>query len=174
MDRTIGSRGGCGILINRKCAYNEFHINYDIDGIEAVWIKFKNSNIYVWGFYRSSNYCTIDKFLDYMTECMSKLQGKRVIWIGDINIDQNNIHSLSYRKLDMTLKSFNLVQTIQDITKRVAMRDNKVTSTTIDVIFTNCYSDFVYSTVLSDRNGDHQVIKCELQFKVQHAPKYEK
>ena len=73
-----------------------------------------------------------------MTECMLKLHGKKVIWIGDINLDQNNINSLAYKKLDMVLKSYNMVQTIQGIT-RVAKRGEKITSTTIDVIMTNCY-----------------------------------
>ena len=94
-DRAVGSRGGCGLLINRRCLYNVFDIKTNIENIEAVWIKLKNINIYVCGFYRSSNYCNVDLFLDYMTECMAKLQGKKVIWIGDINLDQNNIKSLA-------------------------------------------------------------------------------
>ena len=48
------------------------------------------------------------------------------------------------------------------------------TQTTIDVIFTNCYSDFVTSSVLDDRIGDHQAIKCEIACKVFKAPKFEK
>ena len=116
-DRGVGSRGGCGILINRKCAYSEFQIKTKLDNIEAVWIKIKSSNIYVCGFYRSNNFCDIDTFLDYMMDCMSKLQGKKVIWIGDINLDQNKINNMNYKKLDMVLKSYNMVQTIQDITR---------------------------------------------------------
>ena len=108
-----------------------------------------------------------------MSECMSKLSNKKVIWIGDINIDQNNINNLAYRKLDLVMKSHNLVQTIQGIT-RIAKRGEKITSTTIDVVMTNCYSDFSTCTVLDERIGDHQAIKCEIEFKVQKAPKYEK
>ena len=78
---------------------------------------------------------------------MSKLQSKKVIWIGDINLDQNKINNMNYKKLDMVLKSYNMVQTIQDIT-RVAQRGDKITTTTIDVIMTNCYSDFVECDVL--------------------------
>ena len=174
-DRAVGSRGGCGLLISRNCAYTKFDIktNIDNDKIEAVWVKIKSSNIYVCGFYRSNNYCKIDTFIDYMTECMSKLRGKRVIWIGDINLDQNKIKSLDYKKLDITLKSFNMVQTIQGIT-RVARRGDKYSSTTIDVILTNCYSDFISCSVLDERIGDHQAIKCDLAFKVQKASQYEK
>ena len=40
---------------------------------------------------------------------MNKLKGKKVIWIGDINVDQNKIISPEYRKLDSILKSFNHV-----------------------------------------------------------------
>ena len=171
-DRDGGSRGGCGLLVNRKCAYTEIKIDTNIKNVEAVWVKLKTCNIYLCGFYRSNNFCNIDTFLDYMAECMSKLKNKKVIWIGDINVDQNNIKSLPYKKLDMTLKSYNMVQTIQDIT-RVAKLGDRITATTIDVIMTNCYSNFVGCGVPKDIIGDHQVIKCELEFKVQKAPKYE-
>ena len=139
------------MLINRNCEYTEFNTNSKIKNIEAVWVKLKPSNIYVCGFYRSNAYCNVDTFLDYMAECMNKLQGKKVIWIGDINLDQNNINSLSYKKLDMTLKAYNMVQTIQNIT-RIAKQGDRITSTTIDVIFTNCYSEFKSSGVL---DGPH-------------------
>ena len=151
-DRAVGSRGGCGLLISRNCAYRKFDIKVNFDHIEAVWVKINSSNIYVCGFYRSNNYCKIDTFIDYMSECMSKLKGKRVIWIGDINLDQNKIKSLEYKKLDITLKSYNMVQTIQGIT-RVARRGDKFTSTTIDVIMTNCYSDFVGCSALLENAG---------------------
>ena len=86
---------------------------------------------------------------------------------------KTTINSSQYRKLDMTLKSYSMVQTIQGIT-RIAKRGDKYTQSTIDVIFTNCYSDFVKSVVLDDRIGDHQAIKCELTFKAPKAPKFEK
>ena len=172
-DRGKGSRGGCGMLISQKCAYNEVTIKTDIENVEAIWIKIKSYNVYVCGFYRSNSFCDVDTFIDYMNECMSKLHSKKVIWIGDINIDQNNISASQYKKLDMALKSFNMVQTIQEIT-RVAKLGDKFTSTTIDVIFTNCYSDFQNSSVLSERIGDHQAIKCQLAFKVRKPARYEK
>ena len=86
--------------------------------------------------------------------------------IGDINVDQNKINDLDYRKLDSTLKSFNMIQTIQRYT-RVARKGNKFTYSTIDVIITNCYWDFENSYVLPEQLGDHFSIKCELQFKVE-------
>ena len=39
---------------------------------------------------------------------------------------------------------------------------------------TNCYSNFKSSEVLSERIGDHQALKCEIEFKVKKAPKFEK
>ena len=172
-DRGVGTRGGCGLLINRNCAYSEINMHTHKDNIEAVWIKIKTYNIYVCGFYRSSNYCNIEDFLDYMMDCMYKLKGKKVVWIGDINLDQNNINNASYKKLDLTLKAFNMVQTIQGIT-RIAKYGDKFTCTTIDVIMTNCYSDFIDCTVLENRIGDHQAIKCMLDFQVKKAPKFKK
>ena len=172
-DRPNSSRGGCGMVINKKLDYSELLVDSKLDNIEAVWIKLKSSKINICSFYRSSNYCSVDNFIDYMNHCMQKFRGKKVVWIGDINIDQNNINSSQYKKLDMTLKSYNLVQTIQGIT-RVAKRGDRFTETTIDVIFTNCYSDFAGSTVLDDRIGDHQAIKCEISCKVPRAPKFEK
>ena len=172
-DRGKGSRGGCGLLVNKNCNYAPYKINITIDKIEAVWIKLKDAKVFICGFYRSGNYCPVDTFLEYMTECMRKLRGKKVIWIGDINIDQNNVNSAPYKKLDMVLKSFNMVQAIQGYT-RIAKRGDTFTKSTIDVCFTNCYSDFQDSSVLLDCPGDHQVIKCVLDFKVKPADKYEK
>ena len=81
-DREGSSRGGCALLVNKKLAYKvENFKSIDDQNIEALWIKIKSSNIYVCGFYRSNNYCHIDRFLDYMNACMIKLRGKRVIWI---------------------------------------------------------------------------------------------
>ena len=47
----------------------------------------------VCGFYHSKGFCKLDNFIDYMTKCMNKLKGKKVIWIRDINVDQNNINN---------------------------------------------------------------------------------
>ena len=172
-DRGKGSRGGCAVLVSKNCAHVEIEMNTTVDNIEAIWIKIKSINLYVCCFYRSTKLCKIDKFLDYMVECMSKIRGKRVIWLGDINLDQNKINSPDYKRLDTTLKSFNLVQTIQEMT-RIAKRGNKITATIIDVIFTNCYSDIIKSEVLDEKIGDHQALKCQLDFKVAKAAKYEK
>ena len=172
-DRGTGTRGGCGFIISDKVAYTDVKINTSLTNIEAKWIKIKSSNIYICGFYRSSGYCKLNNFLDYFTECMNKFKGKKVIWIGDINVDQNKISSSDYRILDSTLKSFNMVQTIQNYT-RIAKKGNMFTYSTFDVIITNCYSDFETSSVLPECLGDHFAIKCELQFKVEKPAKFEK
>ena len=54
------------------------------------------------------------------------------------NVAQKKINDLDYRKLDSSLKSFNMVQTIQKYT-RIARKRNNFTYGTIDVIMTNCY-----------------------------------
>ena len=117
VDRGTGSRGGCGMIISDQVAYTPIKFKTNLSNIEAKWIKLKVSNIYICGFYRSTGYCKLDNFIDYFSECMNKLKGKKVIWIGDINIDQNKISSSDYKKLDSTLKSFNMVQTIQNYTR---------------------------------------------------------
>ena len=172
-DRPGSSRGGCALIINRKLAYKIVEIDVDVENIEAIWLKVKSSNIHICGFYRSSNYCHIDNFIEYMNFCMRKLRGKRIIFIGDINIDQNKVNDSRYKKLDMTLKTYNLVQTVQGIT-RYNRHGDKFTATTIDVVFTNSYSDFKSCEILNERIGDHQAIKCIIDFSVQKAPKYEK
>ena len=173
LDRGTGSRGGCGLIISDKVAYSPVTINTNLCDIEARWIKIKSSNIYICGFYRSSGYCKLDNFLDYFSECMNKLKGKKIIWIGDINVDQNKISTPDYKKLDSALKSFNMIQTIQNYT-RIAKKSNIFTYSTIDVIITNCYSDFENSSVLPEKLGDHYAIKGELQFEVEMPPKFEK
>ena len=161
-DRETGtSRGGCGLIISKNVAYELVKMDSSIENIEAIWVKIKSSNIFICGFYRSKGYCNIDKFIDYMNFCMGKLRGKRIIWIGDVNVDQNNINDTQYKKLDLTLNAYNLVQTIQGITRYSIQRKGKLTKSTIDVIFTNCYADFEGSEVLMESIGDHQAIKCE-------------
>ena len=172
-DRPNSTRGGCGLLISRKLAYAELKMDSRINSIEAIWVKLKNCKINICSFYRSEKFCSVDDFIDYMNFCMKKLSGKKVVWIGDINIDQNNISSTQYKKLDKTLKCYNLAQTIQGIT-RVARKGDHFSQTTIDVIFTNCYSDLIQSSVLEECIGDHQAIMCEINTKVPIASKFEK
>ena len=73
----------------------------------------------------------------------------------------------------MVLKSFNLVQTIQGYT-RIARKGDLITKTTVDVCITNCYSDFTDCSILDEVIGDHQVIKCVLDFQVKKADKFKK
>ena len=175
-DRSSDSgRGGCGVLISKNLKFKQISLKLrtKTDNIESIWVNLVDLNIYVCCFYRSQNFCPVDLFLDYMTECMMNLNNKKVIWIGDINIDQNNIRDMSYRKLDITLKLFGMVQTIREIT-RVSHMGNIMTQTTIDVIMTNCYSKFVNCNVLDNRIGDHQAIKCVLDFNVIKTSKFKK
>ena len=160
-------------MISRKLAYTELKMDSKINNIEAIWVKLKNCKINICSFYRSEKFCSVDNFIDYMNFCMKKLSGNKVVWIGDINIDQNNISSTQYKKLDKTLKCYDLVQTIQGIT-RVARKGDHFSQTTIDVIFTNCYSDLIQSSVLEECIGDHQAIMCEINTKVPTAPRFEK
>ena len=48
------------------------------------------------------------------------------MWIGNINIDKNNIKSAQCKKLDITLKSFNKIQVIQDLTRIVYIKTIKL------------------------------------------------
>ena len=73
----------------------------------------------------------------------------------------------------MTLRSHRMVQVIQDIT-RTAYKNGILSQTTIDVIMTNCYSEFLESGILDDRIGDHQAIKCTLNFKIEPPSKFKK
>ena len=170
------SRGGCGVLISKKIKYKPYAINIvhtDMRKIEAVWIELTELNILLCFFYRSKNFTPVDTFLDYMTECMVQLSGRKVIWIGDVNIDQRNINDLQFRKFDITMKLFGLIQCITDITRR-SYRLNILTESTIDVVMTNCYSDFKYCKVLDDRIGDHETLKFEMNLKVPRAEKFKK
>ena len=174
--RNESGRGGCGLLINRAIRYRLLDLGItftDVSKIEAVWIHLQDFNLHICCFYRSQNFCKLDVFLDYMTESMMKLQGKKVLWIGDVNVDQNCLSSLEYKKLDITMKLFGLIQTVTGIT-RIANLNGKITKSTIDVVITNCYSDFLECSVLEDRIGDHQALKCVLDFKVSKASKFQK
>ena len=176
-DRPNGSsRGGCGVLISNRVKYRPVSLNItytDMSKIEAVWIELVEHNVLLCFFYRSQMFTPVDTFLDYMTECMMKLSGKKIIWIGDVNIDQRNIRDLPYRKLDITMKLFGMIQVVTEVT-RISYRQGIRTESTIDVVMTNCYNNFVDCKVLDDRIGDHQALKFELNFKVEKTDKFKK
>ena len=132
---TDNGRGGCGILIsnNMKTSLIKLDLLFPTDNIEALWIHLLDCNIYLCSFYRSDQFCPLDSFLDYMSDCMMKLGTKKVIWFGDVNVDQNNINAINYKKLDITMKLFGMVQTVQEFT-RIAKLGDKFTKSTIDVI----------------------------------------
>ena len=46
-DKGVGSRGGCGLLINKKCAYTIHNVDTNLDKIEAIWIKLESSLKYM-------------------------------------------------------------------------------------------------------------------------------
>ena len=176
-DRIVDNgRGGCGILISTNIRYKVIELTdliFPTNNIEALWIHLEDPNIYICCFYRSEQFCALDLFLDYMTECMMKLGHKKVIWYGDVNVDQNDIKSMNYRKLDITMKMFGMVQTVQQHT-RIAQLGNRITRSTIDVVMTNTYSDFLSCDVLDDKIGDHQAVKLVLDFNVPKASKFKK
>ena len=128
-------------------------------------------NIYICSFYRSDNFCPLDTFLDYFADCMTSLDNEKVIWIGDINVNQNSIRSQQYRDINVAMRSFGLIQTVQDTT-RVAYLGNKRTESTIDVVITNCYSNITKCKVLKDRIGDHNAVKCTFDFHVKKADRF--
>ena len=113
------------MIISDKVSYRTINLKTNLSNIEAKWIILKESSIYICGFYSSSGFCKLDNFLDYFCECMNKLKGKKVIWIVDINFDQNKIISPEYRKLESIIKYFNMVQTIQNYT-RIARKEKSL------------------------------------------------
>ncbi len=172
---TDDGHGGCGILVSNNVKFKNVQLDlfFPTDKIEAIWIDLVECNTYICGFYRSEKFCPLDTFLDYMTECMLKMGGKKVIWLGDINVNQNNISSINYKKLDVTMRLFGLIQTVQEIT-RIAKLGDRITQPTIDVVMTNTYSNFISCLVLDDRIGDHQAIKFILDYNVMKASKFKK
>ena len=174
-DRPNGSSsGGCGFIISKRLNYKliSFNNTYtDMSKIEALWVELTDFNIYVCFFYRSKNFTPVDIFLDYMFECMIKLNGKKVIWVGDVNIDQRKLSDIQYRKLDITMKLFGMIQVVTEVTRR-SYRNGILSESTIDVVMTNCYSDFANCKVLDDRIGDHETLNFELNFKVPKADKF--
>ena len=172
---TDNGRGGCGILISNNVKFSIIQLDliFPTDNIEAIWIHLVECNIYLCCFYRSEKFCPLDTFLDFMSDCMMKLGTKSVIWFGDVNVDQNNLNSMNYKKLDITMKLFGLVQTVQEVT-RIAQLGDKFTESTIDVIMTNTYSNFLDCKVLDEKIGDHQAVKFVLDFNIDKASKFKK
>ena len=168
------ARGGCGFLINKHLKFKNYNPPCPKpNNIEAIWIEMTDPNIYICSFYRSDNFCPLDIFLEYFTDCMTSLDNKKVVWIGDVNVNQNSIRSQQYRDLNVVMRSFGLIQTVQNIT-RVAYLGNKRTESIIDVVITNCYSNIDKCKVLKDRIGDHNAVKCTFNFQVKKADRFKK
>ena len=176
-DRVLDSgHGGCGILVSTNIKYKLIELSdltIPTNNIEAIWIYLEEANICLCCFYRSEQFSPLDCFLDYMTECMMKLGHKKIIWLGDINVDQNDIKGINYRKLDITMKMFGMIQTVQQHT-RIAQLGKKITRSTIDVVMTNAYSNFLSCNVLDEKIGDHQAVKLILDFNVSKISKFKK
>ena len=176
-DRPNGSSsGGCGFIISNRLNYKLLSFNNTITNmskIEAIWVELTDFNVNLCFFYRSKNFTPVDTFIDYMFECMMKLNGKKVIWIGDVNIDQRNLSDLQYKKLDISMKLFGMIQVVTDVTRR-SYRNGVLSESTIDVVMTNCYYDFTDCKVLDYRIGDHETLKFELDFKVPKTDKFKR
>ena len=176
-DRPSGSSsGGCGVIISSKLKFRIFPIKIihtDMSKIEAIWIELTELNILFCFFYRSQKFTPVDTFLDYLFECMMQLNGRKVVWVGDVNIDQRKLNDLQYKKLDISMKLFGMIQVVTEVTRR-SYRNGICTESTIDVVMTNCYSDFRQCKVLDDRIGDHETLKVEMNFKVPRALKFKK
>ena len=92
---------------------------------------------------------------------MLRISGRKVIWVGDINIDQQDTNNTAYKKLDITMQLFGLKQVVNEPT-RISYRQNM------------CQSDILNCKVLDDRIGDHKTIKFEMNFQVSKADKFKK
>ena len=104
---------------------------------------------------------------------------KKVLWIGDINIDHKlqNIRSPEYKQLHQTLRTFGLVQTVRGTTHITNKKGPKRTiqkATTIDVILSNFPSEIKQTKVLNECIGDHNTITCEMTCQVKCVPKFYK
>ena len=51
-----------------------------------------------------------------------------------------------------------MIHVVTEVT-RISYRQGIRTESTIDVVMTNCYNNFVDCKVLDDRIGDHQALK---------------
>ena len=107
-------------------------LTFPTDQTEAISINLKEPNIYLCCICRSDQFCPLGSILGYMTECMN-LGHRKIIWFGDVNVDQNNMTSLNYRKLDITMKLFDMVQAVQQHT-RIAQLGINITRSAIDVV----------------------------------------
>ena len=104
---------------------------------------------------------------------MLRISGRKVIWVGDINIDQQDTNNTAYKKLDITMQLFGLKQVVTGPT-RISYRQNVCTESLIDVVMTTCQADILNCKVLDDRIGDHQTLKFDMNFQVCKADKFRK
>ena len=66
---------------------------------------------------------------------------------------------------------FGKIQVFTNVTHR-SYRNGVLSESTIDVVMTNCNSDFTKCEVINYRIGDHETLKMALNFKVPKADKF--
>ena len=83
---TDNGHGGCGVLVSTNIKYMLIELSdltFSTDNIEAMWIHLVEPNICLCCFYRSKQFCPLDSFLDYMTECMkNRMEWNGMEWNG--------------------------------------------------------------------------------------------
>ena len=154
---TKGTKGGVAIFIkNNHEAYEREDLKISNEEFESVWVELKNTksnNIVIGCTYRHPHYNNIDDYTPYMRNNFNKLnkENKEVYIAGDFNIDllkyDTNIKYKDFYNF-MTASGF-----LPQITQPT--RITETTMTIIDNIYTNTFTDNIYSGNLLLEIADH-------------------
>ena len=163
-DRERGKRvkkrgGGLLTLINSKYAADSeemAELNRCDLNMETQWMVIHRQNckdVVICNMYRPPS-GNLDKFIDYMDECLKSLDLDRneIFLLGDVNVNYKNKVSREYKKVNFFVQSNGLSQLIKETT-----RNTDKSKSLIDLILTN--SKYIsMSGTLDHYVSDHQPI----------------
>lgn len=156
--------GGVAIFLKKNMAVDSI-IKLDLNEyakekiceLASLEIKTSNGDYTVIGVYRSPN-ADINEFLNITDNVMNLVSDKRLIIIGDFNINVMNSNLNVYKFMDV-LESYSLEYVVKEPT-RVMVTKNGLTSTCVDNVITNMVN---LSTKVKGCNiSDHKMILVEL------------
>ena len=151
--------GGLITFIKRGIPYKRLHKleppQFEIMCIEITFGKRK------WGYvaiYRPPNTC-IPSFFTALSKCIEALSNAydHIFISGDINIDTKNVLHSNYHHYDNFIDTFGLKNLIKQNTCFV-QRNNVTSSSSIDVILTNCHRKFFHTHTVETGISDWHVL----------------
>lgn len=151
--------GGIGIYIKEGIEFSNILMGYSVEGMfeyVQICLELDNNFINIISIYRPPD-GEINAFVKEIEKRLVEFKEKsNVLYIGDINIDLNDLNGIKVNNYKNVLAQNGLENCIFANTREV-MRDNKLTVSCIDHIFER-YQAEVHSAVIQIQLSDHYMV----------------